>query len=171
MEGRSLLISTRQWMMRCFHLPSLPKKGAERSEHLWILAGVLCRNEMLCTSETWAENWSEYTRNINITTFTLGVMLYVLAQNIKQKMQTIQNRASRIITKTRIREAKTNKSINEKAKLEPINVVLHNFANNIWNKIDLNYNQTIKLLYNNQNKVLQYSSSRERCKLNVEPKY
>ena len=80
-----------------------------------------------------------------------------------KKLQVIQNRACRIITKTRLRERKTNKYVNEKAKLEPINIVLNNMAKEIWEKVELNNDQKIKTTFNIKNINIQYSSSRENC--------
>ena len=87
-------------------------------------------------------------------------------------MQRIQNRCARIITKTRLIEHKTSKSINEEAKLEPINQTLHNRAINIWNNLDITNNQKQKIAVNQEKEKLQFKSSRRICTASyIEPVY
>ena len=50
-------------------------------------------------------------------------------------MQTIQNKASRIITKIRKLDRKTSKYVNEQARLIPINISIHNQAIKIWQTV------------------------------------
>ena len=88
-----------------------------------------------------------------------------------KKLQVIQNRACRIITKTRLREKKTNKHVNERAMLEPINIVLNNMAKNIWEKMELNNEQIIKTTFNANNFNIQFQSSRELCSRTIEPQF
>ena len=52
-------------------------------------------------------------------------------------MQQVQNKATRIITKTRLSDRKTNKYVNELAELTPINVSIHEQAKNTWQKIEI----------------------------------
>ena len=120
---------------------------------------------------------SQSTKRLLYLAITRSKLLYPIvplqtrSKTIVQKMQVVQNRASRIITKTRFRERKTNKFINEKANLEPINMFLNRSAREIWDKMELNFNQTIKMTFNRNNIKQQFPSSRELSNRIIEPKY
>ena len=49
-------------------------------------------------------------------------------------MQRVQNKAARLITKTRLNDRRTSKFVNEQAELIPINISIHNQAMKIWQK-------------------------------------
>ena len=108
---------------------------------------------------------------------TRSKLLYPIAplqtrsKTIVNKMQIIQNKASRIITKKRIRESKTNKYVNGKAILEPINVILNESAKDIWGKMELNFNQAIKMTFNQNYFNQQFPSSRELSTVTIEPRF
>ena len=53
------------------------------------------------------------------------------------KMQYVQNKAARLIAKTRLNNRRTSKFVNEQAELIPINISLHNQSKKIWQKIEL----------------------------------
>ena len=72
------------------------------------------------------------------------VPLHTISKNQQKKMQVIQNKAARIITKTRLREGKTNEYINKRANLEPLNISIHNRAVKIWNKLEDNLPEEVK---------------------------
>ena len=87
-------------------------------------------------------------------------------------MQVVQNKCSRIITKTRLREQKTSKSINEKAKLEPINQTLHERAKAVWDKIEMTNNQKQKMIFKETYENCQFKSSRRLCQIiTIDPIY
>ena len=88
-----------------------------------------------------------------------------------QKMQTIQNKSARIITKTRMREHKTSKTINEEAKLEAINITLHNRAKSIWENLDLTNNMNLKITVNENNEKHLFKSSRKLCRNIITAEY
>ena len=88
-----------------------------------------------------------------------------------KKMQVVQNRCARIITKTRLTEHQTNSSINQRANLTAINIVLHNNAKSIWNKMNLTEDQQLKMIVNANREKIQYKSSRRLCDSNIEPKF
>ena len=52
------------------------------------------------------------------------------------KLQTVLNRAMRFAFNVRYPEMPTARSLLERAKIEPINKIIHKRASNIWNKID-----------------------------------
>ena len=122
-------------------------------------------------------NLSPANKRLLYITLTRSKLIYPIVplqtrtKSIIQKMQIVQNRASRIITKTRLREGKTNKFINEKANLVPINIILNESAKRIWENVEINYDQEIKLTFNRANKIQQYPSSRELSEKILEPKY
>lgn len=88
-----------------------------------------------------------------------------------QKMQIVQNSCARIITNTRRREQKTNIEINRQANLPAIIEVLHERAKNIWNTLELSFNQKLKITTNRANENVQFKSSRAICETNVEPRF
>ena len=59
------------------------------------------------------------------------------------KMQIVQNKAARIITKTRLSDRVTNKNMNELADLIPVNISIHEQAKNVWQKIELGIDREI----------------------------
>ena len=86
-------------------------------------------------------------------------------------MQIVQNKCARIINKTRYRDHQTNKTVNEKAKLLPINIVLHERVKDIWRKIELTGDQRILLTINESKEKLLFKSSRNLCLREIEPRY
>ena len=64
------------------------------------------------------------------------VPLHTASKTLQKQMQTVQNKAARLITKTRLRESQTSQQTNELAKLQPLNLFIHQQAIKIWNKIE-----------------------------------
>ena len=58
-------------------------------------------------------------------------------------MQIVQNKAARIITKTRLSDRVTNKYVNELAELIPVNISIHEQAKKIWQKIEVEIDREI----------------------------
>ena len=84
------------------------------------------------------KNLSMRNKRTLYTTLVISILeyppipLYTTSHTSARKMQTIQNKAARIITNTRKRERKTSKYVNEKANLIPINISLNKQAISIW---------------------------------------
>ena len=64
-------------------------------------------------------------------------VLHTVSKTQAIKMQIVQNKAARIITKTRLSDRVTNKYVNELAELIPVNISIHEQAKNIWQKIEV----------------------------------
>jgi hypothetical protein len=64
------------------------------------------------------------------------IPLNTCSQTVQKSMQIIQNKAARIITKTRLIERKTNQYTNNLANLPPLNVSINKQAKATWKKID-----------------------------------
>ena len=71
------------------------------------------------------------------------VILNTISKTQAVKMQIVQNKAARIITKTRLSDRKTNKYVNELAELTPINISIHEQAKNTWQKIEIEMDREI----------------------------
>ena len=99
------------------------------------------------------------------------VPLHTRSNTLIKTMQIVQNRCARIITKTKYTDHQTNKKVNEKANLPPINTVLHERARNIWNNIDLTGSQRILLTINERKERPLFKSSRNLCLKEIEPRY
>ena len=59
------------------------------------------------------------------------------------KIQIVQNKAPRIITKARLSDRVTNKNVNELAELIPVNISIHKQAKNIQQKIEVEIDKEI----------------------------
>ena len=97
--------------------------------------------------------------------------LHTRSKTLMRKMQVVQNRCARIITKTRLTEHRTNRNVNQRANLKAINTVLHDNAKSIWNKMDLTDNQQLKITINANREKIQYKSSRRLCNNDIEPNF
>ena len=82
----------------------------------------------------------------------------------------MQNKAARLITKTRLNDRRTSKFVNEQAELIPINISIHNQAKKIWQKIELEIGREVlgKLeLEENSDYTDIFPSSRLKCNTNI----
>ena len=86
------------------------------------------------------------------------------------KLQIIQNKAARIIANIRKSDHITSQEANNRANLIPLNLILHESAKTIWQKIELTENQENKLNYFPRENHL-YPSSRKKCSTAIEPIY
>ena len=99
------------------------------------------------------------------------IPLHTRSTNLIQKLQIVQNKCARIITKTRLIENKTNKITNKEAKLPAINEVLHNSAKSIWNKLNIDNNQELKITVIEHGERNLFKSSRKICMTDITPKF
>ena len=98
------------------------------------------------------------------------VILHPITKTQAIRMQRVQNKAARVITKTRLSDRKTSKFINEQAELIPINISIHNQAKKIWQKIELDIGRDVldKLeLEENRDFTDRFPSSRLKCNTNI----
>ena len=98
------------------------------------------------------------------------VILHPITKTQSIKMQWVQNKAARVIIKTRLSDRKTSKFINEKAELIPINISIHNQAKKIWQKIELEIGREVlgKLeLKENRDFTDRFPSSRLKRNTNI----
>ena len=85
-------------------------------------------------------------------------------------MQIVQNKAARIITKTRLSDRVTNKYVNELAEVIPVNISIHEQAKKIWQKIEVEIDREIldKLeLEPGSDFKVRFPSSRQKCNTNI----
>ena len=68
-----------------------------------------------------------------------SVQLSKINKNNMIKLQRIQNKATRFITNSKLRQHKTSISLHEESKLIPMNIRISNLSNNILEKIYLTY--------------------------------
>ena len=87
------------------------------------------------------------------------IPLHLMSQNQQKKMQIVQNKAARIITRTRLLEQKRNSEVNRLANLEPIEEYLGRQAAAIWQKLELDEDTLARLEFRGAEKV-KYPSSR-----------
>ena len=102
------------------------------------------------------------------------ISLHPISITQQKKMQTIQNKASRIITKIRKLDRKTSKYDNEQARLIPINISIHNQAIKIWQTVRDTTPRDIlnKLeLHPNRNYSKLFPSSLAKINAALEPTY
>jgi hypothetical protein len=64
------------------------------------------------------------------------IPLHALSKNQLLEMQMVQNQAARFITGSSRRERRTNESIHQEARLQPINLTLHKQATETWKTIN-----------------------------------
>ena len=94
------------------------------------------------------------------------VILNTISKTQAVKMQQVQNKATRIITKTRLSDRKTNKYVNELAELTPINISIHEQAKNTWQKIEIEMDREIlDKLELEQDRIftVRFPSARQKC--------
>ena len=94
------------------------------------------------------------------------VILNTLSKTQAVKMQIVQNKAARIITKTRLSDRKTNKYVNELAELTSINISIHEQAKNTWQKIEIEMDREIlDKLELEQDRIftVRFPSGRQKC--------
>ena len=102
------------------------------------------------------------------------IILHAQSTTTQKKMQIIQNKAARIITNTRRLDRKTNVETNQRAQLEPVNMVIHKRAQKIWTKIDTLIPQEIAekiILLPNRSYQEKLPSSKIKSENNVLPLY
>ena len=90
------------------------------------------------------------------------------------KMQKIQNRATRFITNTRLIDHITSEELHRRTDLEPINIILHKQAQQIWNSIETNVNPSslTKLAIEEDRTFTQYyPSSKISAFARIDPQY
>ena len=96
------------------------------------------------------------------------VVLHTVSKTQAIKMQIVQNKAARIITKTRLSDRVTNRYVNELAELIPVNISIHEQAKNIWQKIEIDREILDKLeLEPGRDFKVRFPSSRQKCNTNI----
>ena len=102
------------------------------------------------------------------------IPLHPISITQQKKMQTIQNKASRIITNIRKLDRKTSKYVNEQARLIPINISIHNQAIRIWqtvrDAIPIDILNKLEL-HPNRNYSNRFPSSLAKLNAVIEPTY
>ena len=88
----------------------------------------------------------------------------------KKKMQIIQNKAARIIANVRKRDKINTELTNKIANLKPINMYLHEQAEKIWSKIEIDDQLADKLQFS-ERELPTLPSSRKLISANPIPMY
>lgn len=102
------------------------------------------------------------------------IIQHIQNKTMQRKMQIVQNKSARIITGIRKREQKTNQYVNNRARLEPLNMSIHKRVIKIWEKIEqIAPQETLEKLELNPNREYnnRLPSSRGRTTRAIEPIY
>lgn len=67
------------------------------------------------------------------------IPLHTLAKTPMQKLQRVQNRAVRFITNTSLLDRITSETLHHRCNLSPVNTILHDQAQKIWQDIQINH--------------------------------
>lgn len=92
------------------------------------------------------------------------IPIHTASKKSISSLQKVQNKALRLITNTRWTDFKTNRQIHEETNIPPLNIYLHQQAQNTWNKIEVEHPQLYQQLEMDPNNRQHYYFPSSRLK-------
>lgn len=104
-----------------------------------------------------------YLTTVRSTLLYPTVPLHVASNQQLGRLEVIQNKGARIVTRTRLLEGKTNEEVGRLAGLEPIREYLDRQAGNLWGKIEIDGELERKLTLVDDRENYLFRSSRKKA--------